>query len=254
MKVATFNVNSIRARLHVVIPWLKENNPDILCMQETKVDNRNFPENQFSRAGYQVYFSGVKGRNGVAIATRIEPEDLVIGMGGDEEDRVISARFDRIGVVNVYVPQGQSIESEKYRYKLNFLERFREYLRNEIDFEQYWAVCGDMNVAPEEIDVHSPARLKNHVCFHIDARNAYRKILELGFVDLLRKFHPDERVYSFYDYRVRNAVEKGLGWRVDAILATPRLAEKALNCYADLSPRLVDRPSDHLPLIAEFDI
>ena len=254
MKIATFNVNSIRARLHVVIPWLKENNPDILCMQETKVDNRNFPENQFSRAGYQVYFSGVKGRNGVAIATRIEPEDLVIGMGGDEEDRVISARFDRIGVVNVYVPQGQSIESEKYRYKLNFLERFREYLRNEIDFEQYWAVCGDMNVAPEEIDVHSPARLKNHVCFHIDARNAYRKILELGFVDLLRKFHPDERVYSFYDYRVRNAVEKGLGWRVDAILATPRLAEKALNCYADLSPRLVDRPSDHLPLIAEFDI
>ncbi len=254
MKVATFNVNSIRARLHVVIPWLKENNPDILCMQETKVDNRNFPENQFSRAGYQVYFSGVKGRNGVAIATRIEPEDLVIGMGGDEEDRVISARFDRIGVVNVYVPQGQSIESEKYRYKLNFLERFREYLRNEIDFEQYWAVCGDMNVAPEEIDVHSPARLKNHVCFHIDARNAYRKILELGFVDLLRKFHPDERVYSFYDYRVRNAVEKGLGWRVDAILATPKLAEKALNCYADLSPRLVDRPSDHLPLIAEFDI
>ena len=254
MKVATFNVNSIRARLHVVIPWLKENNPDILCMQETKVDNRNFPENQFSRAGYQVYFSGVKGRNGVAIATRIEPEDLVIGMGGDEEDRVISARFDRIGVVNVYVPQGQSIESEKYRYKLNFLERFREYLRNEIDFEQYWAVCGDMNVAPEEIDVHSPARLKNHVCFHIDARNAYRKILELGFVDLLRKFHPEERVYSFYDYRVRYAVEKGLGWRVDAILATPKLAEKALNCYADLSPRLVDRPSDHLPLIAEFDI
>ena len=254
MKIATFNVNSIRARIHVVIPWLKENNPDILCMQETKVDNRNFPENQFSRTGYQVYFSGVKGRNGVAIATRIEPEDLVIGMGGDEEDRVISARFDRIGVVNVYVPQGQSIESEKYRYKLNFLERFREYLRNEIDFEQYWAVCGDMNVAPEEIDVHSPARLKNHVCFHIDARNAYRKILELGFVDLLRKFHPDERVYSFYDYRVRNAVEKGLGWRVDAILATPKLAEKALNCYADLSPRLMDRPSDHLPLIAEFDI
>ncbi len=254
MKIATFNVNSIRARIHVVIPWLKENNPDILCMQETKVDNRNFPENQFSRTGYQVYFSGVKGRNGVAIATRIEPEDLVIGMGGDEEDRVISARFDRIGVVNVYVPQGQSIESEKYRYKLNFLERFSEYLRNEIDFEQYWAVCGDMNVAPEEIDVHSPARLKNHVCFHIDARNAYRKILELGFVDLLRKFHPDERVYSFYDYRVRNAVEKGLGWRVDAILATPKLAEKALNCYADLSPRLMDRPSDHLPLIAEFDI
>ncbi len=254
MKIATFNVNSIRARLHIVIPWLKENEPDVLCMQETKVDNRNFPESNFSRAGYQVYFSGFKGRNGVAIATRIEPDEVVIGMDGDEADRVILTRLEKIGVVNVYVPQGQSIDSEKYRYKLEFLDRFRDYLKREVNFNDLWAVCGDMNVAPEDIDVHSPEKLRNHVCFHIDARNAYRKILELGFVDLLRKFHPDERVYSFYDYRVKNAIEKGLGWRVDAILVTPKFADKAVKCYADLKPRLMEKPSDHLPLVAEFEI
>ncbi len=254
MIIATFNVNSIRARLHVVIPWLKENKPDVLCMQETKVDNRNFPENEFSRAGYQVYFSGIKGRNGVAIAAKTEPDEIVIGMDGNEMDRIISARFGKISVMSVYIPQGQSIDSEKYRYKLDFLKRFREYLNRVVDFKGLWAVCGDMNVAPENIDVHSPDRLRNHVCFHIDARNAYRKILELGFIDLLRRFHPDERVYSFYDYRVKNAIERGLGWRVDAILVTPKLAEKAVKCYADMKPRLMEKPSDHLPLIAEFVI
>ena len=175
-------------------------------------------------------------------------------MDGDEADRVIFTRFDEMGIVNVYVPQGQSIDSEKYEYKLDFLERFREYLRREVDFDGYYAVCGDMNVAPNSIDVHSPERLKNHVCFHTDAKKAYRRILDLGFVDLLRKFHPDERVYSFYDYRVKNAIEKGLGWRVDAILATPKLAEKAVRCDTDIEPRLMKKPSDHLPLIAEFDL
>ncbi len=254
MKIATFNVNSVRARLHIIIPWLKVNKPDILCMQETKVDNRNFPENEFSRIGYQVYFSGVKGRNGVAIATKIEPDEVIIGIEGSEADRVISARFDEIGIINVYIPQGQSIDSEKYRYKLEFLEKFREYLKKEVNLNDLWAVCGDMNVAPEDIDVHSPEKLRNHVCFHIDARNAYRKILDLGFIDLLRKFHPDERIYSFYDYRVKNAIERGLGWRVDAILVTPKFADKAVKCYADLKPRLMEKPSDHLPLVAEFQI
>lgn len=254
MKVVTFNVNSIRARLHIVIPWLREHRPDIFCMQETKVDDRNFPENEFSRAGYQVYFSGAKGKNGVAIATLHEPNEVIIGMDGSEKDRVITLRFDRLSVTNVYIPQGQSVKSEKYRYKLDFLRRFKDYLKEIVDFNGYHAVCGDMNVAPEEIDVHNPQKLKNHVCFHVDARNAYREVLSLGFVDLLRKFHPEERIYTFYDYRVRNAIEKGLGWRVDAILATPKLAEKCRDCYADMKPRLMERPSDHLPLIAEFEL
>jgi exodeoxyribonuclease-3 len=111
-----------------------------------------------------------------------------------------------------------------------------------------------MNVASQPIDVHSPERLKNHVCFHEDARKAYKKIMDMGFVDLLRKFHPEEKIYTFYDYRVRGAIERGLGWRVDAINASPPLAKKCIDCYADIKPRLTEKPSDHTPLIAEFDL
>lgn len=247
MKVATFNVNSIRSRLHIVIPWLIENKIDILCMQETKVDNRNFPENEFSRIGYLTYFSGSKGRNGVAVVTKYEPDEIEIGLNGDW-DRLIAVRFGKIKIVDVYVPQGYRIDSEKYTYKLDFLRRLRDYLRD----SKRTIVCGDMNVAPEDIDVHSPEKLRNHVCFHIDVRKAYKEIISIGFVDLLRKFHPNERIYTFYDYRVRNAVNRGIGWRVDAILSTEDIAEKCVKCYVDLKPRLMERPSDHVPVIAEF--
>ena len=248
MKVATFNVNSIRSRLHIVIPWLKENKIDILCMQETKVDNRNFPESYFSRIRYLAYFNGSKGRNGVAIATKYEPDEIKIGLNGKDLDRVISARFGDVKIVNVYVPQGYRIDSEKYKYKLDFLKRLRDYLRD----SRKTIVCGDMNVAPDDIDVHSPDKLRNHVCFHIDVRKAYKEILKLGFVDLLRKFHPNERIYTFYDYRVKDAVRKGIGWRVDAILATKDIEDKCTACYVDLKLRLMERPSDHVPIIAEF--
>jgi exodeoxyribonuclease-3 len=256
LKIATFNVNSIRSRLNIVIPWLKENRPDILCMQETKVENRKFPEADFHRIGYHVVFSGSKGRNGVAIASLEEPEDVSFGLDSDprDEDRLIRARIAGIDVINTYVPQGFKIDSEKYQYKLQWLERLYHYLRKTVDFESYTVWCGDMNVAPEPIDVHSPDKLKNHVCFHEDARKAYRKLLDLGFVDVLRKMHPDERIYTFYDYRVRGAIERGLGWRVDAILATPPLAERCVKCYVDFKPRLAEKPSDHLPLVAEFDV
>lgn len=255
-KIATFNVNSIRSRLHIVIPWLRKNKPDVLCMQETKVENRRFPEADFHRIGYHVVFSGSKGRNGVAIASLEEPEYVEVGLDSNprDEDRLIRARISGIDVINTYIPQGFKIDSEKYRYKLQWLERLREYFERTVNMDKYVAWCGDMNVAPQPIDVHSPERLKNHVCFHEDARKAYKKVLDLGFVDLLRKFHPDERVYTFYDYRVKNAIERGLGWRVDAILASPPLAEKCTNCYVDMEPRLMEKPSDHTPLVAEFDL
>ncbi len=255
-KVATFNVNSIRSRLHIVIPWLRKNKPDILCMQETKVENRRFPEADFHRIGYHVVFSGGKGRNGVAIASLEEPEDVETGLDSDpkDEDRLIRAKISGIDVINTYIPQGFRIESEKYRYKLQWLERLREYFERTVKLDGYVVWCGDMNVAPQPIDVHSPERLKNHVCFHEEARAKYRRILDLGFVDLLRKFHPDERIYTFYDYRVRGAIERGLGWRVDAILASPPLAERCTACYVDMEPRLMEKPSDHTPLVAEFEL
>ncbi len=254
-KIATYNVNSIRSRLHIIIPWLKENKPDVLCMQETKVENRRFPEADFHRIGYHVVFSGSKGRNGVAIASLEEPENVSFGFDDEprDEDRLIKAEIAGITVVNTYVPQGYRIDSPRYQYKLQWLERLYNYFKK-MDLSGSIVWCGDMNVAPEPIDVHNPARLKNHVCFHEAARKAYKKILELGFVDLLRKHHSNERIYTFFDYRVKNAIKKGLGWRVDAILATPPLAEKCVDCYVDMKPRLAEKPSDHTILVAEFDI
>ncbi|MCX8172107.1 MAG: exodeoxyribonuclease III [Archaeoglobaceae archaeon] len=251
MRVATFNVNSINSRLHIVIPWIKEKKPDFFCMQETKVEDRKFPSAEFLRLGYHVVFKGKGGQSGVAIASLKEPIKVSFGLNGEDEDRLIFAEFDDLKLINVYVPQGYSIESEKYVYKLKWLEKLYEWIKK-LDLNDRILICGDMNVAPEPIDVHSPEKLKNHVCFHEDARKAYKKILDLGFVDLLRKMHPNERIYSFYDYRVKGAIEKRLGWRVDAILATKSLAEKCKYCDVDLKPRLAEKPSDHLPLIAEF--
>lgn len=251
MKVATFNVNSISSRLHIVIPWLKEHLPDILCMQETKVEDRKFPSADFHRIGYNVVFRGKGGQSGVAIASLNEPNNFEFGLEREDEDRLIFAKFEDLKLINVYVPQGYRIDSEKFVYKLKWLEKLYNWLKK-FDLNDKILICGDMNVAPEPIDVHSPEKLRNHVCFHEDARKVYKKILDLGFVDLLRKKHPNERIYSFYDYRVKGAIERGLGWRVDAILASPVLAEKCVRCDVDTKPRLAKKPSDHLPLIAEF--
>ncbi|MCS7122097.1 MAG: exodeoxyribonuclease III [Archaeoglobaceae archaeon] len=255
LKVATYNVNSIRQRLHILIPWIKENKPDIVCLQETKVENRKFPEADFHRIGYNVVFYGKGGMNGVAIVSKEEPKNVKFGFYDEprDEDRLMLAEVAGIKVVNTYVPQGFSIDSEKYVYKLKWLERLRKFFEK-FNLKDYIAWCGDMNVAPEPIDVHSPDKLKDHVCFHEDARNAYKKILALGFLDLLRKHHPNEKIYTFYDYRVKGAIERGLGWRVDSINATEPLAEKSIDCYVDMKPRLLEKSSDHTILVAEFNI
>ena len=250
LKVCTYNVNSIRKRLHIVFPLMEK--VDILCMQETKVEDRKFPEADFHLKGYHVVFSGGKARNGVAIASKIEPDEYFAGING-EKDRIIAARFGKLWVINVYAPQGQSIESEYYKYKLEFFKKLKEFLSEFVDFKGYYLLCGDMNVAPEDIDVHSPDKLRNHVCFHEDAKKAFKEVVQLGFVDILRKHHPEEVIYTFYDYRVRDAVKRGLGWRVDHILATEKLAEKSKDCYVLLEYRTTEKPSDHVPLVAEFE-
>ncbi len=256
-RVATFNVNSVRSRLHVIIPWIKENKPDVFCMQETKVEDRKFPEKEFHRVGYHVVFRGGKGRNGVAIASPVEPENVSFGLDTEprDEDRLIRADFGDVTVVNTYVPQGYRIDDARYSYKLEWLKRLKRYLEKVVEEREYVVWCGDMNVAPEEMDVHNPKRLRNHVCFHEDVRKLFRYVRDsLGFVDLFRKHHPKDIAYSFYDYRVRDAVNRGLGWRVDHILATKPLADKSIDCYIDLKPRLMERPSDHTVVVADFDL
>ncbi|MEM4496429.1 MAG: exodeoxyribonuclease III [Archaeoglobaceae archaeon] len=256
LRIATYNVNSIRQRLHILIPWLKENEPDIICMQETKVENNRFPSADFHRVGYHVVFFGSKGRNGVAIASLEEPKNVKFGLDSEprDEDRIIVAEIGNITVVNTYIPQGFKVDSEKYAYKLQWLDRLKKFFEKNLNLDSLVAWCGDMNVAPDDIDVHSPDKLRNHVCFHEAARNAYKKILEMGFIDLLRKHHPNERIYTFFDYRVKGSIEKGLGWRVDSINVSKKLADRSIDCYVDMKPRLAERPSDHTILVADFEI
>ena len=224
-------------------------------MQETKVDDRNFPESDFHRIGYHVAFSGIKGRSGVAIASLKQPDSVDCGLDSEpkDKDRLIRAVFSELVVVNTYVPQGFKIDSPKYKYKLEWFARLKEYFKRNVNLDGYVLWCGDMNVAPLDIDVHDPKRLKNHVCFHEDAKRAFEEVKALGFIDVFRKHHPEPGHYTFFDYRVKDAVNRGLGWRVDHILASKALADKSMDCYIDMKPRLQNKPSDHTILVAEFD-
>jgi exodeoxyribonuclease III len=255
-KIATYNVNSIRSRLHIVIPWLKRNLPDVLCMQETKVEDDFFPVPAFADAGYGVIFSGAKQHNGVAIASLKAPENVIYGLSDDghpDRDRLLAAVFSGIVVVNSYVPQGRDKETEFFKYKLEWFKRLKNF------FSQYWSPetpliwCGDINVAPENIDVHDPKRLLGHVCFTPEVSEAFYNTMSWGFEDIFRLHHPQQPgQYTFFDYRVPNALKRGIGWRIDHILATRPIADISLSCDIDLQPRLADKPSDHTILLAQF--
>jgi len=257
MKIATFNVNGVRARMPIVLDWLAKNSPVVLCMQETKVQNSEFPESDFVNAGYQVIFSGEKGYSGVAIVSSEEAENVKTGLPGAEtkdESRLIQATFGKVTVVNTYVPQGRDTESEWFEYKLKWYGRLKSYLKKSFKKSDNVIWCGDLNVAPEDIDVYDPKRLLGHVDFHPEVHKAFAEVMEWGLVDCFRKHHPEPEQYSYYDYRVRNALERKVGWRVDHILATEKLAEKCTDSYIDTEPRKMQRPSDHTPLVAEFDV
>ncbi|MGD0276792.1 MAG: exodeoxyribonuclease III [Syntrophales bacterium] len=257
-KIATYNVNSLRSRLHIVLPWLMSNKPDVLCMQETKVEDREFPAAAFNDAGYQVIFRGEKKYNGVAIASLASPEKIFTGFqdGGPlDEDRLIGGIFGGMNVVNTYVPQGRDRESQHFIYKLEWFRRFRRFLETRFTPGVPLVWCGDLNVAPEAIDVHNPKRLLGHVCFNPDVWKAFEEVKHWGLVDVFRKHHPGKTdEYTFFDYRVPRSVERRLGWRVDHILATKSLAKQSTGCSIDMVPRLADKPSDHTIVIAEFHL
>jgi len=255
MKVATFNANSIRTRLEQVLDWLRRESADVLCLQETKVQDADFPQDAFLEVGYQVVFRGQKAHAGVAIVSKEEPQNVSAGLddGGEPDPaRLLCAEFRGIPVVNTYVPQGRDVDSPHFQYKLEWLARLRDWFDRHYTPEQPLLWMGDLNVAPEEIDVHDPKRLVKHVDFHPDARAALERVREWGFVDVFRKHCPDEGQFTYWDYRVRGSLDRNLGWRVDHIWATAPLAAKSRSAWIDVEARRAERPSDHTFVVAEF--
>jgi len=255
MKIATWNVNSVRKRLPLVLAWLERHQPDVMCLQETKVQDSEFPRAAFEAAGYHSRFCGIKGYNGVATLTRTPPETVLYGLeeGSDTEDaRILQTVVAGVPVVNSYVPQGYKIGSDKYAFKLEWFRRIRRYFEQRLDPRKPAIWTGDMNVAPEPIDVYHPDRRVNDVDFHIDARNAYAEAIGWGFVDVFRKLHPEAVQYTYWDY-FRNAFERNFGWRIDHILATQPLAAACRAVEIDLEPRRAPAASDHTVVWAEFD-
>ena len=258
LKVATFNANSIRSRMELVLDWLRRESPDVLCLQETKVQDKDFPAQPFREAGYAVVFRGQPAHAGVAIVSRQEPQEVTFGLDDDgqpDEPRLIRAVVGGIPVVNTYVPQGRDPESEHFQYKLAWLARLRAFFERHYSPQEPLLWMGDLNVAPEPIDVHDPKGLKEHVDFHPQARAALEQVREWGFVDVFRLHHPGEPgQYTYYDYRARDPIEHGIGWRVDHVWATEPLARKSTRAWIDVEARRAERPSDHTFLVAEFSL
>jgi len=254
MKIATFNVNSIRARLEIVIEWLKKESPDVLCVQETKVIDRDFPQQAFKDIQYNPVFRGEKSYNGVALFSKLPIETIRIGFDDTESEgtRLITAVINKIPIVNTYIPQGYDPLSEKFQYKLDWFRKLYKYFDENYRPDKPLLWLGDFNVAPEAIDVHDPEKMLGQVGYHPDEHAALQIFREWGFLDVFRKHQPAPEQYSFWDYRVKNAVKRKVGWRVDHIWATKPLAEKSINAWIDIEPRLKEKPSDHTPIVAEF--
>jgi exodeoxyribonuclease-3 len=256
LQVATYNANSIRTRLAQVLEWLGREKADVLCIQETKVQDVDFPAQSFRDAGYHVVFRGQKAHGGVAIASREEPQDVAFGFGNGgepDEPRLIRAMIAGIPVVNSYVPQGRSPDSEQFQYKLQWFERLWALFEKHYSAEEPLLWMGDFNVAPEPIDIYDPKGLENHVDFHPEARAALGEVRKWGFVDVFRRHHPDEPgQYTYYDYRAKDPIARGVGWRVDHIWATAPLADRSVDSWIDVQARRAERPSDHTFLVAEF--
>lgn len=255
MKIASFNANGIRARIQVILKWIAKESPDVLCFQETKAPDDDFPGQPFQDAGFHCVFTGQKRFNGVAILSKTPPQDVRIGLegGGEpEEARFIAAEVKDILIVNTYVPQGQDPDSEKFQYKLAWLSRLLKYFDTHCDPERPIVWTGDFNVAPEPIDVYDPEGLLGSVCYHPEEHKALGALKAWGFVDVYRKHRPSEKQYTFWDYRIPNAIKRGLGWRIDHIWATQCVAERSKNAWIDVEPRHWEKPSDHTFIMAEF--
>lgn len=255
MKVASWNVNSLRVRLPQVLQWLDSARPDMLAIQETKLQDEIFPVDALRDAGWQVQFSGQKTYNGVAIVSRAEGTDVIRDIPGliDPQRRIIGATIGGVRLINLYVPNGQSVDSDKYHYKLDWLDKMATFLESELRTHPRLVVAGDFNVAPADIDVHDPEAWAGKVLCSEPERAALQRLIDLGLCDTFRARHPEQVAYSWWDFRTR-AFSRDRGLRIDLVLASTALCEHLHDAAIDREPRGGERPSDHTPVIAEFDL
>lgn len=253
MKIATWNVNSLNVRLPHVLDWLAANKPDALCLQETKQEDSKFPYEALKEAGYNAIHSGQKTYNGVAIISPHTINDVQMGIPNfaDEQKRLIAATIDGVRIVCVYIPNGQAVGSDKYAYKLSWLNAFTHWLSAEISKHSKLALLGDYNIAPEDIDCHDPAAWVGQVLVSEPEREAFKAFTQLGLQDSFRLFEKGEGQFSWWDYRMAG-FRRNLGMRIDHILVTPELSKVSTTSYIDKAPRKLERPSDHTPVVLEF--
>lgn len=253
MKLAAWNVNSLKVRLDQVLDWLATHRPDALCLQETKLEDANFPLDAFREAGWSVAYSGQKTYNGVAIVSPHAIHDVQSGIPGlaDEQRRLIAGTVDGVRVVCAYMPNGQAVGSDKYAYKLAWLQALRDWLAGEVAVHDHLAVLGDYNIAPEDRDVHDPALWAGQVLCSEPEREAFRRLLALGLADSFRLFDQAPATFSWWDYR-QGGFRRNLGLRIDHVLLSPALAARCTAAGIDVAPRRHERPSDHAPVWAEI--
>lgn len=256
MKIATWNVNSITVRLPQVLEWIAGNRPDVLCLQETKCVDGKFPAAAFREVGYETEHFGQPTYNGVAILSLAPMAGVQRGFPDDSADaqkRLIAATVGGVRIVNVYIPNGQEVGSDKYLFKLDWIARLRKFFDEQCDATKPLVICGDFNVAPEDRDVHDPGLWAGKILCSDGERTAIESIREWGLVDLFRRRHQEDGHFSWWDYRA-GAFPRNHGLRIDHLWATAPLAEKCVDAWIDKTPRALTKPSDHAPVVAEFSI
>ncbi|HAJ92460.1 MAG TPA: exodeoxyribonuclease III [Gammaproteobacteria bacterium] len=255
MKIATWNVNSLKVRLPHVLDWLAASQADILCLQETKTIDENFPVDNIEAAGYHVVFSGQKTYNGVAIISREEAGDIITDAPGldDPQRRILGATIGGIRILNLYVVNGQEVGSEKYAHKLHWLDKVTDYISEQLQQFERFVVLGDFNIAPDDRDVHDPEAWHERILCSTPEREALQKIQQLGLADTFRLFDQEEQSYSWWDYRAAG-FRRNRGLRIDLVLASKSLADSCRACTIDKEPRRLERPSDHTPVMADFEL
>lgn len=256
MKVATWNVNSINIRMPQLIAWLEDKDIDVICLQETKTVDENFPLDALKELGYDAEFMGQKSYNGVAILAKGMIADVQKNFLDDNDEapkRLIAGTVNGVRIVNTYIPNGTELGTDKFTFKLDWLQRLRWFFDEKCDPEAPVILCGDFNVAMEELDVWSVPAWQGKLHFTLTERAAMYNVKQWGFVDLFRKMNKDAQLFSWWNYR-EGAWQRNRGLRIDHIWASRSLAEKCVDCHIDTAPRALEKPSDHAPVVAEFDL